>query len=966
MGPDGEVVSTLPDIASFKTAEGLVMCHINVQSILNKLESLEFMLNKENVDVLCLTEHWLDADTALCLQIKGYSLLSCFCRNSKIHGGSLILVKNNLKHNFKGFNNIENASIEAHSELCGIFNDKYCIVCCYRPPSGNMDIFTDSVSSALSMAYKRGKYLVFCGDLNINFYVGNEHKKQLLDLFDSFRLCVTTTEPTRICTYSNGHTSKSILDYVATNIPNNAYECTIFNPHLSDHLGHRFIFKIFNNFSNPTDYESNNIFCRNLSKDSLALLSNFVMSRNWGFIISSSVDGDTRWMQFTEHILYCLNCCCPYKYIKIKKSQSGSDWYNINLSHMKTELDKIYWMQKNTHDIDLIQKYRELKKSYKQEINNAKKSYYQRKIENSDNKNKIIWSLVNENLKRNSKHSCDIKLEIDGEIITQPTDIVNKFAVFFSTIPGRKLYEKYGDLTEECTTSPCLPNSIFVTPVNEDEILKTCEGLKNKKSSGFDDLNTNILKEILPHIKKPLTFLINSSLKDGAFPDVLKVAKVVPIYKKNKREDMRNYRQISILSIFSKVFEKIVYNKFVDFLNKNNVLTLAQHGFQQNRSIETASCRTLNYVYRKIDKGELVMTIFFDLSIAFDTINRKNLITKLYNMGIRGTILNWVDSYMSDRKILVKYNGAQSQVNTLELGVPQGSVLGPLLFILYVNDLPANIKQGHVTMYADDTTITVSAGTSEELCQNVTSVCNDMNIWCRKNGLILNTDKTVYMSMFNRKPVNNLEDKLNIKLSESVKFLGSLIDPQLTYSSQIDHVCSKLNSAYFAILSLKNTLDVQGLLSVYYALAFSHMANNVVCWGSAQCNRIFICQKRILRLIFGIKARESCREIFIRRGILTFPSIYIHRCLSYLNNNRSMFQRVGSTNPYNTRGNNLLTIPCHKTSYYKNSPFYNCVTLFNKLPAELRCFSGNLFTSKVKSFLLRRGFYSVKEYLLYE
>lgn len=950
--------------AAVEAVTGLKLCHLNIQGISNKLDLLENMLREEDTDIMCVTEHWLDPSVSdLC--IVGYTLISNFARSRFQHGGSLILIKNGIDLPLKPFRAAECLSVEGHCEFSGVIVGECSVLCCYRPPSGNLDVFVDSASSALSAAYTYSKYVIFCGDLNIDSGTSNVGKKLLCDLFNSFMLSITTHDPTRIFTYRNGHTSISTIDYLVTNIPENLYISTVFNPHISDHSAHRFSF----NISDETFIDSstrNKIYGRQLSENSMSLFTNMIMSQQWHIILDFSLNCCELWSQFIEHIMYCLNCCCPYKMKSIKNSSNTNGWYNEELSNIKKMLDKLHWVQKRTNDPNLRLQYRELQKTYRHKVNSTKKSFFLNKINSSENKTKAIWNIVNEKLNRNRKNQSPILLKIDEKIISDPTEVATEFAKHFTTVSSRKLHQIYGNPSSSCTVHPIVSQSIGIVPIGEDEVLKVIKNLRNKNSAGIDDLNVKLIKSIYTFILPPLTYLINRSLDEAVFPQILKTANVVPIYKKNEHENIENYRQISILSIFSKIFERIVYNKIMNYLLKYRILSVAQHGFLQGRSTETASCQFLNYVCKSIDEGKHVVSIFFDLSIAFDTINKEFLISKLYNLGIRGSMLSWIESYMTNRKIIVKYGSVCSAAESMELGVPQGSVLGPLLFLLYVNDLPLNIRTGHVLMYADDTTVVAAADSLEGLSRVATGVCRDMEEWCRRNGLILNLNKTVYMNMYNRRPISSdLEVQHGIEPSNCVKFLGTRIDPQLTFCNHIDHVCAKLNSAYFAILSLKNTLDTGGLLAVYYALAFSHLSNNIVCWGSigTQCKRIFIIQKRILRLIFNINFRESCKETFISNKILTFPCIYIFNCLKFVNNNRYSLKKLGNAESRTTRGNDLLEVPKHKTRFFENSPLYKCTTIHNKLPIQFRALRGAVFERRVKSFLLEKAFYSVRDFL---
>ena len=219
--------------------------------------------------------------------------------------------------------------------------------------------------------------------------------------------------------------------------------------------------------------------------------------------------------------------------------------------------------------------------------------------------------------------------------------------------------------------------------------------------------------------------------------------------KKGCKFDLDNYRQISLLSVISKLFELIIRNRVVSFLERFSILSDSQHGFRKGRSTESASAKLFEFVYNEVDKGNYVVTILFDLSKAFDSVNKDILVEdilvdKLEAIGIRGNLLECISSFMQNRSLSVKCNEVQSDFFDICLGVPQGSILGLLLFLIYINDLPRFIKNGFITMYADDTTISVSASSPDELCSQVKMVLEEMNIWCDRNRLILNKDKTIF------------------------------------------------------------------------------------------------------------------------------------------------------------------------------------------------------------------------------
>ena len=285
-------------------------------------------------------------------------------------------------------------------------------------------------------------------------------------------------------------------------------------------------------------------------------------------------------------------------------------------------------------------------------------------------------------------------------------------------------------------------NSIFLTPVNEEEIVKIVDALKPKKSEGYDKLNTWLIKKIIHNIKTPLTKMINRSMDKGVVPAILKTAVIVPIYKAGEMNKKENYRPVSILSPISKILEKVMFNKLLNFIEPK--LSDNQYGFRRNRSTIDLLTLFTGKILTSIDQGQFTAAVFLDLSKAFDSISHEILIKKLSNYGIRGTALKWFENYLKDRKIIVKVNNEFSDMKTISWGVPQGSVVGPLCYIIYTNDIYQSTNC-EIVSFADDTTIFVKnknpTNTKNELVTALKSVVN----WFRVNKLCLNLNKSNYI-----------------------------------------------------------------------------------------------------------------------------------------------------------------------------------------------------------------------------
>ena len=289
----------------------------------------------------------------------------------------------------------------------------------------------------------------------------------------------------------------------------------------------------------------------------------------------------------------------------------------------------------------------------------------------------------------------------------------------------------------------CNKTRIKLPYISEDEISRTINSLKNA-SAGWDNIPTFVVKKVTKHIIRPLTYLINKSIEQCIFPDELKVAKVFPIYKSGDKKCISNYRPISVLSFFSKVFEKVMYNHLIDFIDNNNILSKHQFGFRKNHSTNHAVIALVDKISTALDMGKVAIGCFIDLKKAFETVNHFILINKLRKYGIHGNILEWFISYLDNRKQYVFYNGSKSNDQYISCGVPQGSILGPLIFILYINDL-SNISESLTSiLFADDTTVIVESDSVSDAIALMNLELIKLNIWLQANKLTLNTTKTLH------------------------------------------------------------------------------------------------------------------------------------------------------------------------------------------------------------------------------
>ena len=507
------------------------------------------------------------------------------------------------------------------------------------------------------------------------------------------------------------------------------------------------------------------------------------------------------------------------------------------------------------------------------------------------------------------------------------------------------------------------------------------------KSTGPHSIPVNLLKLIPDLILVPLCKIISNSFSTGIFPDALKNSKVIPIHKGESTQVLNNYRPISLLSIFDKIIEKLMHKRLYSFLNEHNILFRNQFGFRKNNSTSFALIQITERIKETIDKKKYGCGIFIDLRKAFDTVNHEILLNKLQHYGIRGTAFNWFQSYLSNRKQFVYHNGESSQLQCITSGVPQGSVLGPLLFLIYINDLPNISNVLEFYLFADDTNIYYEADSPENLELIVNRELKQLRNWLIVNRLSLNIDKTNFIVFhpYNKPLKQSITLKINKKAileKDHVKYLGILIDSTLTWRVHIENVSSKISKSIGLLYKIRPFVNTKLMKTLYYSLVYPHLIYAIEVWGSADdthLNKLLILQKRIVRLITFSDKRlndysflpsdplffkleiHKIHEIFKlmmakfifnclnENNPLNFHSWYILTSQIHNHNTRSKF--IDVTNSINTK---TLFVPIARTTYYGlKSLKVQGPKMWNKLPPLLRNSNSiHDFIKKYKNILL--------------
>lgn len=822
-------------------------------------------------DVIILTECWLSCNPNI-PAIEGYDhYLSSTTINQ--NDGIVVFVRNEINDVIV----TQPTVMDANCILIRIGSDTG-ILAIYRTPSiRDITNFLNSIDLILTNNSSL-RNIVVVGDINIDIAEGNidSNATVYLNLMASHGLLPAHILPTH---------GKTTLDHI---ILKTKFKATtlVLESTVTDH------YAVMLALSNIRTTIAN----KTKTKIDFLQLDNFIQTFDYSYLYKCT-NANAAFEYFSNLLTRAIQMCsvtyaipCRLRIIK--------PWITPGVLRCMRNRDRMYRKVKtNPNNEILCTTFKRYRKYCNNLLKKLKIQYEKDELTKAKSDSKRLWGAIKKvtNIAKNSSNASDLL-----KVGTTPDIAVNKVNAFFVEV-GKNLSDGFAGVSKNDTpinminVDPC--NSMVLLETDEDEVMQIINSLRADSATGIDGISPRLLKQYKNILVPPITFLVNLCLSSGVFPNVLKKALVHPIHKSGKRDLVDNYRPISVLPAMSKILEKIINVRLKKYLENNNLLSDRQFGFRNNRSTDDAVHDLINHIVGALDNREKCVAIFLDLAKAFDTVSLSRLCSKLERLGIRGKPLELFVSYLSNRTQCVKIGEHLSEELPIDCGVPQGSILGPTLFLAYINEMcNTQLVNGKLVAYADDTALIFTANTWDQTFHAAQVGFDAITGWLSDNSLMLNVNKTKFLifSIYKPKSLDPLTfniiahnhasvsdlvcDCPKLETVPTIKYLGVTLDKNLNFMPHIQNLTSRIRKLIYVFKHLRHVAEPRILKIVYFALGQSLLSYCITAWGGSSKTHLLVierAQRALLKVSTFKPFRFPTRDLYEFCEVLTVRQLFV-------------------------------------------------------------------------------------------
>ena len=904
--------------------------HFNSRSMTKNFDQITAYLSSisHNFSAIALTETWLSPDNESLFCLDGYNFVNKNRLTGK-GGGVGLFLRNELDYIIRNDLNSDFSTCETVFVEINVPKGQNVIVgVLYRPPKSNVDNYLTYFDSLLKRLSKENKQIYLLGDYNLDLLKVNSNKVlSIMNIISLYGFYVQINIPTRI-----SKTSATLIDNILANT--NELQSGVLYSSITDHL------PVFC-FKKGCSKSYNNQTCtyRKLTPSAIENFKKDLYRADWNECYKSD-DVDSAYNSFIALFLDLYNKHFPLVTMKRKK-KNKRPWVTKKILKMIKKKNKLYKKFCTSRLASDERKFKIFRNNLITTLRTSKQEYYKSILKMNKNNIKKTWQTINKLLGK-KKSTIPSSFNDNGQTYTDPKDIANKFNEYFINIgklTSHSIPRSVKSFKYYCNIKNV--KSFFVSPVLASEILDVSKSLRVNASSGVDDISCKVVKQVIHAIVLPLVHICNLSFVTGKVPLKLKESKVIPVFKNKDPSKFENYRPISILPCFSKILERLMYNRLYRFLTLNNLLSNSQFGFRSKHSCEHVLIKACERILKSFKDKQFIIGVFLDLSKAFDTMDHSILLTKLKLYGVRGVAYEWFSDYLSNRNQHTYLNNVSSETSNITIGVPQGSILGPLLFLLYINDLPKSSNVLSFYQFADDTSIFYSSNNQNHTFTVLNDELANVSDWLKANKLSLNIRKTKWVN-FNRNPnrgnsINKNNENSNSEIYDntinvdsnlyidnnlitqcsSTNFLGVTINKTLTWKDHIDNILLKTSRNVGLIWRLRNSLHKENLITLYNSLVLPYLNYCNTVWATnakqSELERVFKIQKKCLRIATHSHYLAPSAPLFSDQSLLnifdinklelaTFMFKFKNDVLPESFNN--LFRLNSQIHNYNTRSSN--------------------------------------------------------------